>query len=147
VAVTPLEMAMVAAAIGNGGTMMTPHVAQQVTDADGKVLRNIAPTPWKTCTSPATALEVTNMMVQVVQNGTGTGARLGDIAVAGKSGTAQTGVVGEAPHAWFIAFAPAEAPQYAVSVMLEGKGGSLEQTGGAISAPIAGAMLAAALGR
>jgi peptidoglycan glycosyltransferase len=67
--------------------------------------------------------------------------------VAGKSGTAQTGVAGEAPHAWFIAFAPAEAPQFAVSVILEGRGGRLEQTGGQVSAPVAGAMLAGALGR
>jgi peptidoglycan glycosyltransferase len=146
VAVTPLEMAMVAAAIGNGGTMMVPHVGAQITDADGKLLRTIDPEIWKTCTTAAT--EVTNMMVQVVQspNGTGTRAQIDGVVVAGKSGTAQRGI-GENPDAWFVAFAPAEAPQYAVAVLIEGAGGNSEQTGGQVSAPLAGAMLARALGR
>ncbi|MET0421595.1 MAG: penicillin-binding transpeptidase domain-containing protein [Acidimicrobiia bacterium] len=147
VATTPLEMAMVAAAIGNGGTMMVPHVAQQITDSDGKVLRDLAPETWKTCTSPATARTVADMMVQVVQRGTGVAAQITGVTVAGKSGTAQTDIEGKV-HAWFVAFAPAENPQYAVSVIIEGDTGvSSEQTGGAVSAPIAGAMLAAALGR
>lgn len=147
VAATPLEMAMVAAAIGNGGTMMVPHVAAQITDADGKVLRDIAPEPWKTCTSPATARTLTDMMLQVVQNGTGTAAQIAGVGVAGKSGTAQTGIPGKV-HAWFVAFAPAEAPQFAVSVMIEGETGiNSEQTGGAVAAPLARAMLAGALGR
>jgi penicillin-binding protein A len=149
VRVTPLEMALVTAGIANGGVIMAPHVAQEITDSDGAPLRSIAPAPWKTCTSPATALEVTNMMVSVVQSGNGTGgaARIPGVTVAGKSGTAQTGVEGADPHAWFVAFAPAEAPEYAVAVIVEGQGGSSEQTGGQVAAPIAGSMLEAALTR
>ena len=147
VAVTPLQMALVAAGIGNGGVIPLPHVARDITDADGGLLRTIAPEPWLTCTSPATALEVTNMMVQVVNssNGTGTRARIPGVTVAGKSGTAQTGVEGAPPHAWFMAFAPAEAPEFAVAVILEGEGGTSEQTGGQVAAPLARAMLEGAL--
>jgi peptidoglycan glycosyltransferase len=148
VAVTPLEMALVAAGIGNGGTIMVPHVARQVTDADGRPLRDIEPEAWKVCTNPDTAIQVTNMMVQVVQspNGTGTSARIPGVVVAGKSGTAQTGIEGAPPHAWFMAFAPAEAPEYAVAVIVEGEGGNTEQTGGEVAAPLAAAMLRGALG-
>lgn len=144
---TPLEMAMVAAGIANGGVIMTPYVAQQITDSTGTVLRDAAPTPWKTCTSPATANTVKDMMVNVVENGTGVGAQVAGTVVAGKSGTAETGI-DRAVHAWFIAFAPANAPRYAVSVMIEGAPGiNDEQTGGAVAAPIAGAMLEQALTR
>jgi peptidoglycan glycosyltransferase len=66
--------------------------------------------------------------------------------VAGKSGTAQTGIEGAPPHAWFMAFAPAEAPEYAVAVIVEGEGGNTEQTGGEVAAPLAAAMLRGALG-
>ncbi len=87
------------------------------------------------------------MMIQVVLRGTGIAAQIPGVAVAGKSGTAQTGTAGKV-HAWFVAFAPAEAPQFAVSVIIEGETGvNNEQTGGQVSAPIAGAMLAGALGR
>jgi peptidoglycan glycosyltransferase len=76
------------------------------------------------------------MMVDVVQRGTGTAAQIDGVTVAGKTGTAQTG--GPNPHAWFIAFAPAEAPRYAVAVLVE-NGGQLNETatGGAVAAPIA----------
>ena len=147
VAVTPLEMALVAAGVANRGVIMTPYVAQEITDADGSTLRAAEAKPWKTCTSPQTADEVKEMMINNVNGAGGTGnlARIPGVTVAGKSGTAQTGIEGASPHAWFIAFAPAEAPRYAVSVIVEGEGGSNEQTGGAVAAPIAGAMLEAAL--
>ena len=147
VRVTPLEMAMVAAGIANQGVMMAPHVAQEITDADGAPLRPIEPEQWKTCTSPATALQLTAMMVNVVERGTGMAAQLPGVTVAGKSGTAQTGIPDDAPHAWFMAFAPAEAPQFAVAVIIESAEGNNEQTGGRVAAPIAGTMLQAALGR
>ena len=86
------------------------------------------------------------MMVNVVAQGTGVAAQIPGVTVAGKSGTAQTGIPG-APHAWFVAFAPAEQPRFAVSVIIEGAPNvDSEQTGGAVAAPIAGAMLQAALG-
>jgi len=86
------------------------------------------------------------MMVQVVQRGTGTAAQIPGITVAGKTGTAQT-TPGTDPHAWFVAFAPAEAPRYAVSVIVEhgGNFGS-EATGGQVAAPIAKQVLQALLG-
>ncbi len=82
------------------------------------------------------------MMVEDVQHGTATAAQIADVAVAGKTGTAQTGVEGQAPHAWFIAFAPAEHPRFAVSVIVE-SGNELgnDVTGGAVAAPIAKQML------
>jgi len=82
------------------------------------------------------------MMEDVVNSGTGTGAQIDGVEVAGKTGTAETGVEGEAPHAWFIAFAPATAPRYAVSVIVEGGNtGGTDVTGGAVAAPIARDML------
>jgi peptidoglycan glycosyltransferase len=82
-------------------------------------------------------------MVAAVESGTGTAAQIPDIAVAGKTGTAQN-VKGGDPHAWFICFAPAEDPQLVVAVIVEqgGEFGS-EATGGAVAAPIARALLEA----
>jgi peptidoglycan glycosyltransferase len=94
--------------------------------------------------SPTTAASLTSMMIDVVNEGTGSNASLDEfgIQVAGKTGTAQTGVEGENPHAWFIAFAPAEAPRYAVAVIVQNGGdfGS-EATGGELAAPMARAVL------
>jgi peptidoglycan glycosyltransferase len=139
---TPLQMALIAAGIANGGVIMQPHVVRDVQNVDGQTVRTIDPEPWKTCMSPTTAATLTNMMVQVVQQGTGTAAQIDGVTVAGKTGTAQTGVEGEAPHAWFIAFAPAENPRYAVAVIVE-HGGNYgnEATGGQVAAPKAKAVL------
>jgi peptidoglycan glycosyltransferase len=135
---SPLQMALIAAGIGNGGVIMQPHVVKEIQNSDGKTVRTTDPTPWKTCMSPATSLALTNMMIQVVEQGTGTAAQIDGVQVAGKTGTAQTGVAGENPHAWFISFAPANAPKYAVAVIIEhgGNFGS-EATGGEVAAPIA----------
>jgi len=135
---SPLQMALIASGIANGGVIKQPHVVKQIQNSDGKVVRTIDPGDWKTCMSPTTAQTLTNMMVQVVNQGTGTAAQIDGVEVAGKTGTAQTGVEGEAPHAWFISFAPANAPRYAVAVIVE-HGGSFgnEATGGAVAAPIA----------
>jgi peptidoglycan glycosyltransferase len=131
-------MALVAEGIANGGTIMQPHVVKEIQNTDGKTVRTIDPKPWMTCMSPAIAQSLTNMMVDVVNEGTGTAAQIDGVAVAGKTGTAQTGVEGESPHAWFIAFAPANAPRYAVAVLVE-HGGNFgnDATGGAVAAPIA----------
>lgn len=136
---TPLQMALVAAGIANKGVIMQPHVGAFVTDDAGKQLDTIAPKVWKRATSEATATQVRDYMVQVVNSrgGTGTSARLAGITVAGKTGTAQT-TPGAAPHAWFVAFAPAENPQYAVAVIVEHGGSEAsEATGGRVAAPIA----------
>jgi peptidoglycan glycosyltransferase len=148
VAVTPLEMALAAAGIANGGVIMAPHVVHEIQDADGKTVKTIENKPWlPTCITPQNALALTDMMVAVVQRGTGTGAQIPGVSVAGKTGTAQS-TPGTAPHAWFVAFAPAEQPRYAVAVIVEhgGTNGGDDATGGAIAAPIAKQVLQALLG-
>ncbi len=128
--VTPLQMAMVAAAIANGGRLMRPHIAEKVVDADGRTVRRIKPSEESKVMSPATASAVGSMMSQVVKEGTGTAAALQGIDVAGKTGTAEKGA---ANQAWFIAFAPAGAPRIAVAVTIEQTTGQ----GGTVAAPIA----------
>jgi penicillin-binding protein A len=142
VAVTPLEMALAAAGIANGGVIMEPHVALQITNSNSKVIQTIDPKPWTTCMTKPTADALTAMMVENVQRGTGTAAQIPNVQVAGKTGTAQTGVEGQAPHAWFVAFAPADHPRFAVSVIVEsGNALGTDVTGGAVAAPIARQML------
>jgi len=146
VSVTPLEMAMVAAAVANKGVIMVPHVGAEIRDSDGKRLRVISPKPWKTAMPPETAAAVTSFMVSVVTSGTGTAAQIDGVTVAGKTGTAQ--VEGGPPNAWFISFAPAEAPQFVVAVLVEHGGNrNDEATGGKVAAPIAAKMLRALLGK
>jgi penicillin-binding protein A len=146
--VTPLQMALAASAVANGGVIMQPHVAERVTDADDNSVRALAPSqePWRTAMSSEVAATMTTMMISVVEGGTGTAARIPGVSVAGKTGTAQneTG----APHAWFVGFAPAEDPQVAVAVIVEhgGDAGS-EATGGRVAAPIAAQMMRRVLGR
>jgi penicillin-binding protein A len=147
VAVTPLQMASVAGAIANGGVLMAPHVVREIRDPDGRVVRRIGPTEWKRAVQPTTAAAVTEMMKDVVRAGTGTAAAVPGHTVAGKTGTAERPCPPDAgscaPHAWFIGFAPAEAPRFAIAVIVEG-GGSLddEATGGRVAAPVAGKVLA-----
>ncbi len=141
-------MALVAEAVANGGIIYEPHAVSEIRNADDKTVRRIGAKEWRTAISPTTAQALTSMMTQVVNspNGTGTRGRIPGVTVAGKTGTAQN-VPGQAPHAWFIAFAPAEAPRYAVAVIVEhGGNAGNEATGGAVSAPIAAKMLRAALG-
>ncbi len=134
---SPLQMALIASGIANGGKIMKPHVVKEIQNSDGTTVRTIDPTEWTTCMSPTTAAALTSMMVDVVNQGTGTNAQINGVEVAGKTGTAQT-TDGEHPHAWFIAFAPANAPKYAVAVIVEhGGNAQSEATGGAVAAPIA----------
>lgn len=142
VAVTPIEMAMVAQAVANRGEMMVPHVLSHVETVDGQLVpeSRYDPSVFQRSMTPETAATLTQLMVNVVNNGTGTRAQIPGIQVAGKTGTAQ--VEGDTAHAWFIGFAPAEAPRYAIAVLVE-NGGDLgdEATGGRVAAPIAGAVL------
>jgi peptidoglycan glycosyltransferase len=141
VVATPLQMALVAAAVANGGEVPRPRLVREVIDSSGGIVERLAPETMSRAISAETARQLTEMMVAVVESGTGTAAQMADVRVAGKTGTAQT-VEGAAPHAWFICFAPADDPQLAVAVLVE-NGGALgsEATGGAVAAPIARAML------
>ncbi|HUR23712.1 MAG TPA: penicillin-binding protein 2 [Acidimicrobiales bacterium] len=143
VAATPLQMALVAAGIANNGVIMTPHVMSEVRDSEGEVLQRFEPKPWLTAVPPSVAQQTRDMMVGVVAGGSGSRAQIPGVAVAGKTGTAQTGL--DKSHVWFISFAPAEAPRIAVAVMLEDQPSTTEATGGALAAPIAAAVIRAAL--
>lgn len=143
VSATPLQMALVAAGIANNGVIMTPHVMAEVRNADGEVIEQFENRPWLTAVPPDVARTTRDMMVGVVARGSGTRAQIPGVAVAGKTGTAQTGL--DRSHVWFIAFAPAEAPEVAVAVMLEDQPSATEATGGALAAPIAQAVIRAAL--
>jgi peptidoglycan glycosyltransferase len=140
---TPMQMALVAAGVANGGDVPTPHFVRDIIDPSGKIVRHFEPDSFQQAMSSSTASTVTEMMVGVVDEGTGTAAQIPNVKVAGKTGTAQT-VEGENPHTWFICFAPADNPQIAVAVIVENGGtfGS-EATGGAVAAPIARAILEA----
>jgi peptidoglycan glycosyltransferase len=142
---TPLQMALVAAGIVNGGSIMKPHVMAEVRDSDGNQVKTYEPSEWKRATSAESAQQLKDLMVNVVANGTGKRAQVpGAQLVGGKTGTAQT--VGDNAHAWFIGFAEANGRKVAVSVIVESQEGLSEATGGAVAAPIAGTMLKAALG-
>jgi peptidoglycan glycosyltransferase len=143
VAATPLQMALVAAGIANNGVIMTPHVLGEVRDGEGNVVDKYDAKPWLTAVPPSVANSVRDMMVGVVNGGTGTGARIPGVTVAGKTGTAQTG--NNTSHAWFVSFAPAEAPRVAVAVIVENQPNVNEATGGVVAAPIARAVIQAAL--
>ena len=143
-AVSPLQMAMVAAAVANGGVLMRPYLVESVTDRAGAQVLSAKPENVGQAMSRATAEQVTAMMEDVVSEGTGTAAALSSIgvSVAGKTGTAETGAVG-VNNAWFMGFAPSRAPQVAVAVVIE----DTSMTGGGAAAPIAASVLRAAIGK
>ena len=144
VSATPLQMALVAAGVANGGQVPRPRLVQEIVDPNARIEERFTPEILGQPMSSRTAQQVTDMMVAVVESGTGTAAQIDGVQVAGKTGTAQTGIPGTNPHTWFIAFAPADDPQLAVAVIVE-HGGSFgsEATGGAVAAPIAKAVLEA----
>ncbi|MGH2748007.1 MAG: peptidoglycan D,D-transpeptidase FtsI family protein [Actinomycetota bacterium] len=144
VVATPLQMAVIAATVGNGGIVPRPRlVAEVIDEPSGGIVRRYSPESLGRAMSRNTASQLTGLMTAVVETGTGTAAQIPGLQIAGKTGTAQT-VEGQAPHAWFIAFAPANNPRIAVAVIVE-NGGTLgsEATGGAVAAPIARAVIEA----
>ena len=129
---TPLQMAMVAAGVGNKGVVMEPFVVDRITNPHGGVVTRTKPRKLRRAVSRQTAQELTQMMEGAVQSGTGTAAQIPGVAVAGKTGTAETGIPGRYTS-WFISFAPANAPRVAVAVVLQDQTGF----GGQVAAPIA----------
>ncbi len=139
---SPLQMALVAAAIGRGGIMPTPHYALEVRDSAGNTIRTIAPGPTGPLVRPDTAARITQYLVGAVE-GPGAfafGAKIAGVHVAGKTGTAENPA--GAPHGWFVGFAPADAPVVAVAVIIENAA-----QGGLDAAPLGGRVMQAALGR
>jgi peptidoglycan glycosyltransferase len=135
--VTPLQMAMVASAVADGGKLMVPHLVSEVTNPDGRTVKTVKPQLYHRVMTPKTAQEVNLMMRTVVDEGTGTPAQLGGgIQFAGKTGTASVGPSGGGEtQPWFIGFAPADDPKVAVAVDLERS--TSGQSGGEVAAPIA----------
>ena len=130
--VTPLQMAMVSAAVANGGRLMEPHLTDRIVDRDGRTVDRIQPREMSTVMSGKSAGEVAGMMGKVVEEGTGTAAALEGISVGGKTGTAEVGH--SCPNqVWFIAFAPLHDPKVAIATTIECSAG----TGGDVAAPIA----------
>ncbi len=147
VRVTPLQVAMVSAAVANDGVLMRPQLVRTVRGPDLQVVDDVQPEQLGRPVGADTARALTEMMVGVVEDGSGTAAQIEGVSVAGKTGTAQTGNDTD-PHAWFTSFAPADDPRVAVAVVVEngGSAGS-EASGGRVAAPIARAVMQAVLGR
>lgn len=145
VAATPLQMALVAAAVANDGVVMEPGVVAEIRDSDGRLVESLDPRVWHQAMDVATAETMRNLMVGVVENGTASSVGLPGVRVGAKTGTAELSQERDDTHAWMIAFAPAEAPTVAVAVIVEGEEGLGTQTGGSVAGPVARAVLEAAL--
>lgn len=140
--VTPLQMALVAAAVGNRGKLVEPRLTERVVAKDGRVVERIEPTEQAQVMKPESADALARMMADVVNEGTGVQAALSGVDVAGKTGTAEV-AGGALNQVWFIGFAPVESPRYAVAVTLEDQPPGT--SGGANAAPLAAQVLQALL--
>ncbi|MGN6130309.1 MAG: peptidoglycan D,D-transpeptidase FtsI family protein [Nocardioidaceae bacterium] len=145
VAASPLQMAMVAAGIANGGTVMRPYLVDEVRAPDVSVLDKTNPEPLANAVSASVAHDLTQMMIAVVDNGTGTTAQIPGMKVAGKTGTAQS-APNRPPYAWFVSFAPADDPKVAVAVIVEDAGVARDAiSGSGLAAPIAKSVMEAVI--
>ncbi len=144
---TPMQMAMVSAAIGNGGVLMTPNMVQKVLSPSLDTVSELTPKEYSRPISADTAEKVRTMMLASVNNGAATNARIDGVEVAGKTGTAQNGQ--DDPYTlWFTGFAPAKDPKVAVAVVIE-NGGGLGQNGfgNLLAAPVAKRVMEAVLNK
>jgi peptidoglycan glycosyltransferase len=139
--VTPIQMAEVVGTVANHGLRMRPTLVDRVVSPGGTTVTTTHPQEIQRVMSPTTANELRDMMRRVVEEGTGTAANVGGLSVAGKTGTAETGVSG-LNTAWFIAFAPADNPKIAIAVTIE----HTPEFGGTVAAPIAASVIKAYLG-
>ena len=139
-AVSPLQMALVSAAIANGGTLVRPYLVDRAVDRAGHTVFQADPKNDGTAVKATTAADIATMMGRVVDEGTGRAASIGGLSAAGKTGTAETGTSG-VNDAWFLGFAPRDRPVVAVAVVIENTPG----TGGVVAAPVAAAVMKAAI--
>ncbi|MEE1791777.1 penicillin-binding transpeptidase domain-containing protein [Streptomyces sp. BE308] len=147
---TPLQMAMVAAAVANGGDLRYPHLVDRTTAHDGDTVRQQGSRSYHQAMSPSTAMQLQRMMVDVVEDGTGSNAAIDGVKVGGKTGTAQHGIDNSGtPYAWFISWAQnpdSGRPAVAVAVVVEDASADrADISGGGSAAPIARAVMEAAL--
>ncbi|MFD5343173.1 penicillin-binding transpeptidase domain-containing protein, partial [Streptomyces anulatus] len=151
VTATPLQMAMVTSALANGGELAAPHMVSQVTDGDGTVLEETADGDTERVVKESTAEQLRSAMVTVVEEGTGTNARIAGAEVGGKTGTAQHGVENSStPYAWFTSYAKDRdsGKEVAVAVIVEDSGAARSEiSGNGLAAPIAQETMKAALER
>ena len=148
VTATPLQMAMVSAAIANGGKLVSPHMVSQTTDSGGDVIKNYDDsTSTKQILSSGTAQQLQSAMQTVVEKGTGTNARISGVTVGGKTGTAQHGENNsQTPYAWFTSYGKTGGKEVAVAVVVEQSDAARsEVSGNGLAAPVARAMMEAAL--
>jgi len=139
---TALNIAQISAAVGAGGTVRDPNLVSEISSPDLTVLDDIAPSTFGQAMDQTRAKELTEMMVQVVDRGSGGNGAIPGVRVAGKTGTAENGN-GQPDTVWFTSFTPADDPEVAVAVVLEEAGGS----GNTLAAPIARSVMEAVLGR
>ena len=146
VAVTPLQNAMVAAAVANAGVVMQPYLVERLEGPDLSGIATTAPAQLRRAVSADVAAKLTDLMVGAEQLTQQNGAIPG-VQIASKTGTAEHGSDprNTPPHAWYIAFAPAQSPKVAVAVVVEDGGDRLAATGGALAAPIGRAVIEAVL--
>jgi peptidoglycan glycosyltransferase len=138
---------MVAAGIANKGEVMKPYLVQNVKSPDLKTVSETKPESLHQAVTPQVAAQLTAMMVDVVNNGTGKPGQISGVQVAGKTGTAQTSK-DRPPFAWFTAFAPANDPKIAVAVLIEKADIARDDiAGGKLAAPIAKSVMEAVLGQ
>ena len=152
VTATALQNALDAAAVANGGRLMTPHLMREIRDAQGNLVDRYGPHQWLTTMTPSTAASISTLMQQVVTAGTASGVGfLSQDEVAAKTGTAQTSLtnVNQKTDDWMIAFAPASHPEIAIAVILPDQ--ALSATGAEVAGPVMKCMiegsLAAAIGQ
>ncbi|MEE1754860.1 peptidoglycan D,D-transpeptidase FtsI family protein [Streptomyces sp. SP18CS02] len=149
VTATPLQMAMVSAALSNDGVMEAPHMVSEVVDADGDALESYGDEGSRRIVSSSTAEQLRDAMVTVVEEGTGSNAAIDGAEVGGKTGTAQRGVDNsESPYAWFTSYAKdsGTGKEVAVAVLVEDSDATrAEVSGNGLAAPVARKMMAAAL--
>jgi penicillin-binding protein A len=138
--VTPLQMAMVASAVADNGTLMTPHLVSRVVNQDGQTVSTTNPTVESQVMKPSTAQQVTRMMEKVVEEGTGVTVQIQGVTIAGKTGTPQIPTAEEPQRTQpaFVAFAPAQHPKVAIAVMIDQSDGGY---GATVAAPVAKAVL------
>ncbi|MCW2808586.1 MAG: cell division protein FtsI [Marmoricola sp.] len=149
VAATPLQMAMVGAGIANDGVVMKPYLVDEIKSPKLDVINKTEPQqmPDQPAMSSSASRDLRQMMVAVVQGGTGRTAQIPGVEVAGKTGTAQSSP-DRPPYAWFVSFAPAQTPAVAVAVLVQDAGVARDQiSGSGLAAPIAKAVMEAVIGK